>query len=401
MLLLDKYYVIWVTNSGSTVFNGIIKRIAYQYIDEIYEQVNLQPFFWQKISKKFEFENIRFDYILDTQKAVLRTIALKRIKCDVFISASAAGFFSDKKIQIKSKKIKKYYLEDLFDLLNLIKEDNIDRKFTIPIPHELENSLIKIFDNNKSYIGIAPGAGEKNKIWPLENFIKVANYFEKKSYKLVFFLGPQEKLLKVKLMNIFPEAILPEEKIVEFSGPEVVMATTKFLSCALTNDSGVSHMLSTNYCPIIKLFGPKDSDKFTQVSKSIHTISSKEYGSNNIEEIQTESTLPMHYSGVNTCAQIRITSDGKFLYAPNRGHDSIACFSVNKSTGLLKSIGRTPTEPTPRVLDVDLTGNYLYSAGLDSGYISAFSIGNKGKLSLIDRYEVGKEPMWVLVVPGE
>ena len=90
--------------------------------------------------------------------------------------------------------------------------------FKIPIPHELENSLIKIFDNNKSYIGIAPGAGEKNKIWPLENFIKVANYFEKKSYKLVFFqIGPQEKFLKVKLMNIFPEAILPEEKIVEFS----------------------------------------------------------------------------------------------------------------------------------------------------------------------------------------
>ena len=108
---------------------------------------------------------------------------------------------------------------------------------------------------------------------------------------MVFFLGPQEKLLKVKLMNIFPEAILPEEKIVEFSGPEVVMATTKFLSCALTNDSGVSHMLSTNYCPIIKLFGPKDSDKFTQVSKSIHTINSKEYGSNNIEEIQTETVI--------------------------------------------------------------------------------------------------------------
>ena len=66
------------------------------------------------------------------------------------------------------------------------------------------------------------------------------------------------------------------------------MATTKFLSCALTNDSGVSHMLSTSFCPIIKLFGPKDSDKFTPVSKSIHTISAKEFGSNNIEDIPTD-----------------------------------------------------------------------------------------------------------------
>ena len=285
---LPEYKIVWMTNRGTTVYNNQLKNIASKYIDQIIEKANLNSFFWQKISNIYNLKDLSFDYIFDTQKAVLRTFALKRIKCSVFISASAAGFFSDKKIQIKSKKIRKYYLEDLFDLLNLIKEDNIDRKFTIPIPHELENSLIKIFDNNKSYIGIAPGAGEKNKIWPLENFIKVANYFEKKSYKLVFFLGPQEKLLKVKLMNIFPEAILPEEKIVEFSGPEVVMATTKFLSCALTNDSGVSHMLSTNYCPIIKLFGPKDSDKFTLVSKSIHIISSKEYGSNNIEEIQTE-----------------------------------------------------------------------------------------------------------------
>ena len=40
-----------------------------------------------------------FEYIFDTQKVVLRTLALKRIKCSVFISATAAGFFSDKKIQ--------------------------------------------------------------------------------------------------------------------------------------------------------------------------------------------------------------------------------------------------------------------------------------------------------------
>ena len=63
------------------------------------------------------------------------------------------------------------------------------------------------------------------------------------------------------------------------------MASTKFLSCALTNDSGVSHMLSTNLCPILKLFGPKDSNKFTPMSNKIHTISAKECGSNKIEEI--------------------------------------------------------------------------------------------------------------------
>ena len=71
-----KHYVIWVTNSGSTVFNGIIKRIAYQYIDEIYEEVSLWSFIFRIKSKKYNFKG-KFDVIIDTQKAFARTLALK------------------------------------------------------------------------------------------------------------------------------------------------------------------------------------------------------------------------------------------------------------------------------------------------------------------------------------
>ena len=118
----------------------------------------------------------------------------------------------------------------------------------------------------------------------------------------------------------------------------------------------------------------------------------------NMLELQTETTLPMHYGGVNSCAQLNITPDGKYLFAPNRGHDSIAGFVVDSKTGLIAQNGRTSTEPVPRVLTIDLTGQYLYSAGLDSGFVSAFKIDGNGALELIDRYEVGSEPMWILAV---
>ncbi len=116
-----------------------------------------------------------------------------------------------------------------------------------------------------------------------------------------------------------------------------------------------------------------------------------------LREIQTESTLPMHYGGVNTCAQIRLTPDGSFLYAPNRGHNSVAAFSVDAETGKMRQVGRFPTEAVPRVLDIDKTGKFLYSAGLESGHVSAFTIEADGSLELISRYEVGKEPMWLLI----
>ena len=284
--------LIWMTNKGTTVYKNQLKNIASQFIDEIIEQADLNPFFLQKISNKYDFSNKSFEYIFDTQKAVLRTIALKRIKCSFFISATASGLFSSIKLQKKSNQnIRQYYLEDLFDLLNLIKKDQVNRNFKIALPQTLEIKLESIFNKNYSYIGFAPGAGEKDKIWPLDNFIKVVKYFEKKSHKIVFFLGPQEHKIKKKLMSIFPNAFLPEDQIDEFSGPEIVMATTKYLSCALTNDSGISHMLSTNYCPLIKLFGPKDSNKFTPSSKNITTISSKEFGSNNIEAISIDYVL--------------------------------------------------------------------------------------------------------------
>ena len=77
--------IYWMTNEGKTVYNDRLKNIASQYIDDFFEQANLQYLFWKKISKKYSFENMKFNYIFDTQKAVFRTIALKRIQCEVKI----------------------------------------------------------------------------------------------------------------------------------------------------------------------------------------------------------------------------------------------------------------------------------------------------------------------------
>ena len=149
------------------------------------------------------------------------------------------------------------------------------------------------FEENlyKKYIGIAPGAGERNKIWPLEKFIEVGKFYEKKGFAIVLYLGPNEINLKEKILNIFPNAIIPEEIIKEYSNIEIVMGSTKFLSCAITNDSGISHMLSTKYCTLIKLFGPKDSNKFTPRNKYLKTISSTEYNSKDLDNIPVDRVI--------------------------------------------------------------------------------------------------------------
>ncbi len=280
----------WMTDQGSTVYTSILKKISSNYIHKFYEQVNLNYFFSSKISNKYELEKEYFDIIFDTQKSVFRTLTLKRIKHKTFISGSASGLFSDIKLPKKLKKERKYYLEYLYDLLDLILKKEVDKNFKIPINKNIEISLKKIFLKNINYAGIAPGAGEKNKIWPINNFIEICKYLESKGFVLVFYIGPQEKDYQKILKDNFKNAIFleNEKSLSNYSNIEIIMASTKFLKFAISNDSGVSHMLSTNYCPLIKLFGPKDSKKFTPKLKNLISVTSSELNSNKIEDISVQ-----------------------------------------------------------------------------------------------------------------
>ena len=116
-----------------------------------------------------------------------------------------------------------------------------------------------------------------------------------------------------------------------------------------------------------------------------------------LSAFQTISTLPDDFDGGNSCAQIHITPDGKFLYVSNRGHDSIACFSTDDATGRLTVLGQQPTQPTPRTFNIDPTGRFLFAAGQGSGKLTAYRIDEQsGALSPLDTYSVGENPMWVL-----
>ena len=111
------------------------------------------------------------------------------------------------------------------------------------------------------------------------------------------------------------------------------------------------------------------------------------------------STLPAGSSGQNSCSKIQITPSGRFLYAPNRGHNSIAGFAVDASTGLLTSLGQTPSEPVPRAFAFDPDARFLYSAGIESGRLAAFRMNcETGALDPLRTYAVGARPMWVTIL---
>jgi 6-phosphogluconolactonase len=91
--------------------------------------------------------------------------------------------------------------------------------------------------------------------------------------------------------------------------------------------------------------------------------------------LETISALPKDYVGPKEAAEIAVEPSGKFLYASNRGHDSIAIFGINPAKGTLKSLGQVLTGgKTPRHFAIDPTGMYLLAENQESNNIVVFHI---------------------------
>lgn len=115
-----------------------------------------------------------------------------------------------------------------------------------------------------------------------------------------------------------------------------------------------------------------------------------------ISAFQNITTLPADFTAKNTCAQIHITPDGRFLYGSNRGHDSIAAFAIDPADGALSPIDQFATEKTPRGFNLDARGRWLFAAGQASGRLAAYRIDPQtGALTRIATYDVSPDPLWV------
>ncbi len=114
-----------------------------------------------------------------------------------------------------------------------------------------------------------------------------------------------------------------------------------------------------------------------------------------LSAFQTISTLPEGHTERNTCSQIQMTPDSRFLFVPNRGHNSIASFSVDAQTGALTAVDRASTESVPSAFSLDPQGKFVFGAGSATGRMSSHSV-DAGRMTPLATYDVGARPMWVL-----
>ena len=110
--------------------------------------------------------------------------------------------------------------------------------------------------------------------------------------------------------------------------------------------------------------------------------------------------MPDDWKTKGSCADIHVSADGRFVYASNRGHDSLAVFEIDAKTGAITAHGQVPTEKTPRSFALVPGGEkFVVSAGEGSGRLIVYRRDTQtGALTPLKTYDCGKGPGWVLAV---
>jgi 6-phosphogluconolactonase len=122
-----------------------------------------------------------------------------------------------------------------------------------------------------------------------------------------------------------------------------------------------------------------------------------------LQAIQTAPMLPAGFSERNDAAEIELHPNGKFLYASNRGQDSIVVYSVDQKFGTLTQLEVVPTSgKEPRHFAIDPTGRFLLAENQLSDTIVEFRIDlATGKLTPTGETIAVPSPVCISFLPDE
>ena len=206
------------------------------------------------------------------------------------------------KIFLNSANIEyKHNIEKKLDLVKVFNPSTISKKMLIPYHFYKKNGFI-IKNQNYKYLGIQMGSQDAYKMWPLENFIKLANRLQSNLLKIKFVLLGSTRAEHL-ISDKFERAIEDKESVINLCGKSKINELPILindLDLLLTNDTGAMHLAIALHVKTVSLFGPTDSKiygpyqdcnfhKVIQVDGSfVNIVPKKQRGSNGMALISID-----------------------------------------------------------------------------------------------------------------
>jgi ADP-heptose:LPS heptosyltransferase len=278
--------ITWLAGKGRTVYADILSPLVRDCLDEVIADAGIGTAPRELLRRPLAGR--RFDLVIDTQRRVLTTLILRRIRSRCFVSGAAGFLLSSRKPRLPYHKPPSM-AQQLFDLIEIASGKRPVPDFALRLDEEWRERARRLLPEGPIYVGIAPGAGGAHKRWPLDRFVALAQEQRAAGRIPVFLLGPDEAPFLAQLRDILPQAIYPLQDEGaggnEAPSPLLTIALAQRLAVTIANDSGTGHLAAAAGCKMASLFGPTRAEKFAPCAARLEIIDASAFGSTEMAAI--------------------------------------------------------------------------------------------------------------------
>ncbi|MGE5504250.1 MAG: glycosyltransferase family 9 protein [Actinomycetota bacterium] len=267
--------ITWMAGKGHTVYADTLAPVVAGLVDEVLDEANIGTHARELLSRPLPGRS--FDLVIDTQRRVLTSLIVRRIRHRRFISAAAGFWLSDARPKggwVKPASM----VAQIMALVELASGRPAEATAPLPRDPAAEAEADRLLPPGPRYVGLAPGAGGRDKCWPLDRFIDLGRGLAANGLVPVVLLGPNEGAWAEPVRTALPQALLPLQATARVT-PMLTIALGRRLAAAVANDSGTGHMLAAADVPLVSLFGPTPPEKFAPAAARLTVVRAQDFGS--------------------------------------------------------------------------------------------------------------------------
>ena len=281
--------------SGQFYLQNHLAPLVGGRIDEFITDLAIPIDPWGALIYRHPILKRRFDLIIDTQRNVVATLFLKRIRHACFVSDNWRYFFSDRKPPDGLSRRPKALTDKLLTLASTAAGRGLAPPVSLPVPPLFAAEADRLLPRGPTYVALAPGVGNmgQGRDWPFDRFMAVAAAQAGLGRIPVVILGPAEQSWRQAVMEAAPDALIPDldGQNGRPGGPTLTVALAERVSAAVANDAGAGHLLAAGGAPMVSLFGWSKPAKRTPFSRALRVLRAQDFGSEEIAAIPVEAVL--------------------------------------------------------------------------------------------------------------
>lgn len=274
--------IVWRAGGGGSIFNGALAPLIEGLVDEVRDTDPLGRS-WREWLRPPAGPGA--DIIIDTQTVARSTLLLRRLPHRLFISPALRFLLSDRRP--RGRRLDGNLSQRLLALFRLASgRQDLAPRWRLRLPRACRESAAALLPAGPVYVGLAPGAGGRDKCWPLARYLELAREQQRRGRVPVFFLGPREADWAGTIRAAVPAARLPEQEAdAALAGPLLALALAERIQAGVANDAGPGHLMAAAGAPLVSLFGRTSEEKFIDSGGRRRVVRARDHGGSGVAAI--------------------------------------------------------------------------------------------------------------------